>query len=171
MEAECEFVRANVQRKMDWYNQLFLLGEGGKTWAHHLPPPPTASPPILYFFASFAILFTTQEYTHQSPGGASWMRAEIQCAHYAVKKHCFSPQFSLTCFVLFKCLHGTARGLEDRCMVQEYRLSTILLFPWMKVMTPFWMLFKSLLRINALMKQRAQHPCSFVKMILDKLNE
>lgn len=44
------------------------------------PPPPRHSffPPFLYVFVSFAILFTTQEYTHQSPGGARWMRAEIQ---------------------------------------------------------------------------------------------
>lgn len=99
---------------------------------HEPATPTTASPPFLYFFASFAILFTTQEYTHQSPGGASWMRAEIQCAHYAVKSIVSHHSLSWVAFVLFKCLHGTAQGLEDRCMVQEYCSSTILLFPGWK---------------------------------------
>lgn len=85
------------------------------------PPPPRHSffPPFLYVFVSFAILFTTQEYTHQSPGGARWMRAEIQWAHYAVKSIVSHHGFPWVAFVLFKCLHGTAWGLEGRCMVQE----------------------------------------------------
>lgn len=127
---EQNVIRGNVQRKMDWYHQLFLLGEGEKIQGP--PTPTTVSPPFIYFFASFAILFTTQEYTHQSPGGASWMRAEIQCAHYAVKSIVSHHSFSWVAFVLFKCLHGTAWGLEDRCMVQEYCLSTIPLSPGWK---------------------------------------
>ena len=95
-------------------------------------PPTTVSPPFLYFFASFAILFTTQEYTHRSPGGAGWMRAEIQCAHYAVKSILSHHSFPWVAFVLFKCLHGTAWGLQDRCMVQEKCLSKIPLFPGWK---------------------------------------
>lgn len=31
---------------------------------------PDAVPPFPYYFGSFAVLFTTQEYTQQSPGGA-----------------------------------------------------------------------------------------------------
>lgn len=98
----------------------------------HEPTTPNSAFPFLYFFGSFAILFTTQEYTHQSPGGASWMRAEIQCTHYAVKSIVSHCSFPWVAFVLFKCLHGTAWGLEDRCMVQEYRFSTIPLFPGWK---------------------------------------
>lgn len=98
----------------------------------HEPTTPNTASPSLYFFGSFAILFTTQEYTHQSPGGASWMRAEIQCTHYAVKSIVSHCSFPWVAFVLFKCLHGTAWGLEDRCMVQEYRFSTIPLFPGWK---------------------------------------
>lgn len=66
----------NVQRKIDWYNQLFLLGKGEKK-KHQpttaaAPAPRNTDSPFLYFFGSFAVLLATQEYTHQrSPGGSS----------------------------------------------------------------------------------------------------
>lgn len=128
-----EFIHVNVQRKIDWYHQLFSLGEGQNMDLNNpnptTPQTQTVIPPFLYFFASFAILFTTQEYTHQSPGGASWMRAEILSTHYTVKCIVFHHSFRWVVFVLFKCLHGTAWGLQDRCMVQKCCLSTIPLFP------------------------------------------
>ena len=100
-----------------------------------LPTPTSVSPPFLYFFASFAILFTTQEYTHQSPGGASWMRAEIRSEHYAVKSIVPHHSFPWVAFLLFKCLQKSLGA--SRQMYGPRNLPQNTYFPWMEVMTPF----------------------------------
>lgn len=68
----CEFIHVNVQRKMDWYHQLFSLGEGKKTGT--CLPPPTLL--LLHFSISLPLLpfYSQHKNTLTSPqeGQAEW---------------------------------------------------------------------------------------------------
>lgn len=90
--SRCELIQINVQRKMDLFHQFFLA---------------ELFLPLLPFIHNTRI--------HSSvPRRGTLSRAEIQCTHYAAKSIVSCHRFRWVAFVLFKCLHGTAWGLEDR---------------------------------------------------------
>jgi len=123
-------------KKMDLYHQLLSLGD--KTCP---PIPHSFSPRFLDFFASFAILFTTQEYTHQAPGGADCMRAEIQCAHYAIKSIVSHHSFLWVVFRVIQMFTWNILGASRQMYDPRKRPQNNPSFPRMEVMTPFWGLF------------------------------
>lgn len=156
---------------MDWYHQLFLLREGGKTWPS--PPPTVLSPhpphphrsfsSISLFLCLFCHLFTTQEYTHQSPGGERLNESRDSVHTLCCKKHCSSPQFfgelPLCCLnVYMEQLGGLKTDVwsKNTALVQS-------LFSLDGSNDTILGAFQIASRNDTLMKRLAQHLCSLVK--------
>lgn len=86
---------------------------------------------------SFAVLFTTQEYTQRSPGGPRWMWAEIQWAHYVVKSIVSHHSFPWVAFV-FVNVYIEQLGGSKTCVWFRMPLELHPSFSWMKAKALFF---------------------------------
>lgn len=135
----CKFIHLNVQSKQDFYDQLFSLGHRHEK----KNSAPTHATTVSKWFLHLSSPCAFCHFSHNTRIHSAVPRRRMldvsgdSVGTLCCKRHCFSTQLSLSCLCVLKCLHATARRLEDTCAFPRIRFESNPSLALMELMTPF----------------------------------